>query len=115
MAKQQAYEWILEMSGKAEDKILTENQYEAYREARKNGDTGVMFFKNFEINPPFVISAYKRKAEYLFKLYPCLTCNTNGELLKTRKDDGTCDICPTCKGTGIDTSQEPHLEGGEDY
>lgn len=109
--KVQTNEWVMTMT-KGDDIVLTETQYEFYKENRENGS---IFFKTAEINPSFVVSSHKRKAEYLFKLYPCLTCNTNGELLKTRKDDGICDICPTCKGTGIDTSQEPHLEGGEDY
>jgi len=104
--KKEIYEWVMIMS-KGDDLILTESQYEFYK---KNINDGIIFFKTNAINPSFVVSASKRKPQTLFKLYPCLTCNTNGILLKTRKDDGTYDTCTNCEGTGIDTKQEPHLD-----
>lgn len=90
-----AYEWVLIMS-KGEDVILSENQYEVYRNQVKNKDMSRCFFADVEVNPPFVVQSYKRKAQYIKDKYPCKECYSSG-----RKPDNT-DWCSNCGGSGVD-------------
>ena len=88
-----SYEWVLEMS-KGDSIVLTEKQYAYYKE---NYQESKVFFDSFEINPAFVMSASKKPAYSLYKMYPCKKCNTNGF------QGGNVNFqCNTCKGTGLD-------------
>lgn len=89
------YEWVLVMS-KGDDVVLSESQYEVYREQIKAKDMSRCFFADVEFNPPFVVQSYKRKAQYIKDKYPCKECYSSG-----RKADNT-GWCPNCGGSGVD-------------
>lgn len=83
-------EWVLVMS-RGDDFYLTENQYQYYKD---NYQDGKIFFKTFEINPPFVVSARQRPVEALLDMYPCHACLQTGKALGK--------VCENCDGTGVD-------------
>ena len=89
--KKIAYEWVVVINN-GDEFYLTENQYEYYK---NNQDKGKLFFSDFEINPSFVMSAYKRPADAIKDRYPCRKCHTTGYL------NNDYEICSDCKGTGI--------------
>lgn len=103
--KKPVYEWVVSMT-KGPPFYLTENQYEAFDEAK---DQGWVRFRNVQINPSFFVSAYKREATALFQIYPCMKCATRGFLiLNVKKDkEGNWPECSDCKGTGINAGQDP--------
>lgn len=91
-----SFEWVLIMS-KGDDVILTENQYQAYKDGWKDGK---VFFKDMEVNPSFVVSAFKRDAGFIIEKYPCSSCKGNG--IKPRRDHhGLILECTDCGGTGL--------------
>lgn len=92
------YEWVVIMS-KGDEYYLTENQYEYYKD---NIDQGHVFFDRIEINPFHVVSAYKRKAQEIQKMYPCPTCGGNVYDYKLGRDEnGEWQTCKKCKGARI--------------
>lgn len=97
--RKRTYEWIV-VSSKGEDLCLTEEQFQAYQD---NREEGVVSFRNFEINPSFVVKAFKRPAETLFELYPCKNCGQNGWIIPSGKSGSTENMedCSVCGGTGI--------------
>jgi hypothetical protein len=103
MEKKKTYEWVFVMS-KGDDVYLTENQYQVYFDHWKEGQ---LFFGKLGINPSFVVQFFKREADGLFDLYPCVKCYKQGYLQIVPKDVTkglTYEECPVCKGTGLDFS-----------
>lgn len=95
------FEWMV-VSSKGEDLCLTEKQFEFYKIGRENG---VVSFDNFEINPSFVVKAFRRPVQGLFDLYPCHGCHKNGQIqiITEKSGDGAVyEECSICKGTGLD-------------
>jgi hypothetical protein len=86
-----SYEWVLSMS-KGEDIILTERQYKFYRD---NITSNKVTFDDCELNPAFVVSAYKRPAQVIKDKYPCKNCGTTGKM-------NDYSVCPKCEGSGVD-------------
>ena len=80
---------------KGDDIYLTENQYAVYKE---NWRDGKLFFRDIEVNPSFVVQAYKQKARVIVEKFPCLRCNTNGTVIVAGKRAD----CLNCDGTGVD-------------
>lgn len=93
MEPKNRYEWVLTMS-KGDDVVLTENQYEYYKENRENG---TIFFADCEVNPSFVVSSERRPARIIKDKYPCKTCGTCGRV----KKDNLFVECPDCQGSGV--------------
>ena len=87
-----AYEWVFVMS-KGDDAIISEKRHEFYLRNRANG---VVTFDDIEINPSFVVTSYKRPAQYLKNKYPCKDCYSTGVV------PGNNGMCPVCEGTGVD-------------
>lgn len=83
------YEWVLVMN-KGDDIVLSENQYEVYKEGWKDGQ---MFFNGVMVNPSYVVQAYRRPAEEILRKYPCRKCYRTGV-------DGE-NTCKECGGTGF--------------
>ena len=109
MNKKPTFEWVV-VSSKGEDLILTENQYKVFRE---NRESGTVAFEDFEINPSFVVKAYRREAQVVNLKYRCETCTTNGWVWSDVKRDEKGELlsiggekieCPICHGTGVDLS-----------
>lgn len=94
------YEWIVTLS-KGEDLYLTENQYQHYKDNWKEGQ---MFFRDFNLNPSFVVKMEKKPGEHLLEKYPCSACHMNGQVLKESGSgsDNSFEECKNCKGTGAD-------------
>ena len=101
------YEWVV-VSSQGERVFLTEKQWDFYKTVRKEG---TVTFDNFEINPSFVVQAYKRPAQSLIEIYPCLMCHKSSYMMivpktKDGKNDYTksvtYDYCSNCDGTGVD-------------
>jgi hypothetical protein len=84
------FEWVVVQS-KGEDLVLTPNQYDVY----KRQHSGVIRFKNFEINPAFVVQVRKEPVNELKNMYPCLKCQKTGKSLG--------EVCTNCAGSGVDT------------
>src|SRR5690349_4499460 len=76
--RKQAFEWVAVMFNDNEE-YLTEAQYKFYREHDKDRE---VVFDDFAITTSGVLRWYKRPAEVVKERYPCLTCNTNGYLVK---------------------------------
>lgn len=77
---------------KGDDVILTENQYQFYKEHHKDSKVA---FSEVEISPSFVVQAWKRPAQYIRNKYPCPVCHMGG-----RNADNS-GWCPSCKGSGV--------------
>jgi rubrerythrin len=95
------YEWVV-VSSQGEKVFLTEKQWDFYKTVRKEG---TVTFDNFEVNPSFVVQAYKRPAQALIEIYPCRMCHKEGYVMvmpKKKGDGVTYDSCPNCGGTGVD-------------
>lgn len=96
-----AYEWVLIMS-KDDAVVLTENQYKIFKDNVKASDMRQMFFPDVSFNPAFVVSSYKRRAEYIRNKYPCKACHQSG-----RKPDMS--WCDSCGGSGVDLQNPREL------
>lgn len=90
-----AFEWVLTTS-RGDDFYLTEGQHEQYK---ANQDGGKLFFDDFELNPAFVVSGFKRPAQEILLKYPCKKCKAAGFGYTDNWTDPV--ICPDCGGTGI--------------
>lgn len=97
-----AYEWVL-VPQRGDDIILTERQYQLYKDQVKEGDTSPIFFDEVEVKPPYIVMSFRRDASVTKEKYPCLKCDTNG-FLNEKDADGVFLLCPTCEGSGIDTN-----------
>jgi rubrerythrin len=84
------FEWVITMS-KGDDIVLTEKQYEYYLE---NITQNNVSFDDYQINPAFVVSAYKRPAQVIKEKYPCKNCGTAGIMNDYSQ-------CPVCGGSGV--------------
>jgi len=91
--KKVAWEWVLTMND-GTDKVLTENQYEFYKE---NWKEGKIFLADTEINPSFVAYATKRPADEIKNKYPCPRCHQSGY-----DPDDRSFWCKNCEGTGVE-------------
>lgn len=95
-----AYEWVLTPS-KGDDAILTEAQYQFYKNQIESEDFSPIFFDDYEVRPAQIVSGIKREASYTKQKYPCMKCDTNGFLLREKDEKGVFKICPDCGGTGL--------------
>lgn len=105
--KKDTFEWVFTMN-KGEPIVLTEKQYDFYDVNR--GD-GTVVFKNFEINPSFVVSAIKQSADNLYEMYPCKECKASGlKVIFTEtpvegqpfpETTAKNEYCKICNGTGL--------------
>lgn len=89
-----AYEWILTLS-RGPEVILSEAQYAFYKKQIQDEDYRKLFFSDVEVNPPFVVSAYRQPAVYIKSKYPCKDCYSTGVII------GNKGVCLSCEGTGI--------------
>lgn len=87
-----AYEWVLTMSD-GEEIILTENQYQFYKDHWKDKK---VFVGDVEINPSFVTYSKKRAADFVKNLYPCPRCHQSGY-----DPDDHSFWCKVCDGSGV--------------
>lgn len=95
-----AYEWVL-TPNKGDDIVLTENQYEFYKDQIKNENFSPIFFEETEVRPSQIITSVKREATIATKSkYPCLKCDMNG-YLREKDKNGVFKLCPDCEGKGI--------------
>jgi hypothetical protein len=88
------YEWLLTRVN-AGDVILTENQYEFYKNQVLKGDMREIRFRHATIRPSYVISGIRKQASFLKDKYPCKSCYSSG-----RKSDNT-EWCSSCGGSGV--------------
>lgn len=90
------FEWVLTMNNN-EEKVLTENQYEFYKD---NWRDGKIFFGEMEINPSFVSYADKRPADVIKNRYPCTRCHQGGH-----DPDDRSFWCKECGGSGTNVPE----------
>lgn len=97
--KKDIFEWVVLC--KDREFYLTENQHKALIE---NQDKRFVTFKDFTIQPSMVSYSYRRIAQEIKEMYPCLVCNTNGYLIgQSGEIEGSWKTCDNCEGTGVDT------------
>ncbi len=96
MAKE-LFEWVVTVG---DDVFYLSEKQKLFLE--ENQDKRFVAFDKFTINPAFVSTMTRRKAQKLLEMYPCSQCHGSRQLyLGERDKEGKFPDCPTCEGTGV--------------